>query len=85
MLGAISSLTQLFIHNNNSMSAGGSAKFVIMKSGSRLTVLLKKQIKKYCKTNQKKFAISRGMDNGSYTMAAWPIKSLALHYTMIRF
>ena len=31
------------------------------------------------------FAISRSWYNGSYTMAAKPIKSLELHYTMIQF
>ena len=31
------------------------------------------------------FAISRAWYNGSYTMAAKPIKSLELHYTMIQF
>ena len=30
-------------------------------------------------------AISRAWYNGSYTMAAKPIKSLELHYTMIQF
>ena len=30
-------------------------------------------------------AISRPWYNGSYTMAAKPIKSLELHYTMIQF
>ena len=30
-------------------------------------------------------AISRACYNGSYTMAAKPIKSLELHYTMIQF
>ena len=30
-------------------------------------------------------AISRPWYNGSYTMAAKPIKSLELHYTMIEF
>ena len=30
-------------------------------------------------------AISRPWYNGSYTMAAKPIKSLDLHYTMIQF
>ena len=30
-------------------------------------------------------AISRAWYNGSYTMAAKPIKSLQLHYTMIQF
>ena len=30
-------------------------------------------------------AISRAWYNGSYTMAAKPIKSLKLHYTMIQF
>ena len=30
-------------------------------------------------------AISREWYNGSYTMAAKPIKSLELHYTIIRF
>ena len=30
-------------------------------------------------------AISRARYNGSYTMAAKPIKSLELHYTMIQF
>ena len=31
------------------------------------------------------FAISRAWYNGSYIMAAKPIKSLELHYTMIQF
>ena len=31
------------------------------------------------------FALSRVWYNGSYTMAAKPIKSLELHYTMIQF
>ena len=30
------------------------------------------------------FAISRAWYNGSYTMAAKPIKSVELHYTMIQ-
>ena len=30
-------------------------------------------------------AISRAWYNGSYTMAAKPIKSLELHYTMVQF
>ena len=30
-------------------------------------------------------AISRAWYNGSYTMAAKPIKSLEMHYTMIQF
>ena len=30
-------------------------------------------------------SISRAWYNGSYTMAAKPIKSLELHYTMIQF
>ena len=30
-------------------------------------------------------AFSWAWDNGSYTMAAKPIKSLELHYTMIQF
>ena len=30
-------------------------------------------------------SISRAWFNGSYTMAAKPIKSLELHYTMIKF
>ena len=30
-------------------------------------------------------AVSRAWYNGSYTMAAKPIKSLELHYTMIQF
>ena len=30
-------------------------------------------------------AFSRAWYNGSYTMAAKPIKSLELHYTMIQF
>ena len=30
-------------------------------------------------------AVSKAWYNGSYTMAAKPIKSLELHYTMIQF
>ena len=40
-----------------------------------------------CKTTEAKLmvAISRPWYNGSYTMAAKPIKTLELHYTMIQF
>ena len=60
-------------------------------STSGIIVLLK-TIKKCRKmwlvslsTNNQKIAISRAWYNGSYTMAAKPIKSLDLHYTMIQF
>ena len=80
-------LTQLFIHNNYSMSAGGSAELVIIISASRIIVLLKTNHETLQEQSEDNLmvAISRGVDNGSYTMAAWPIKSLELHYSMIQF
>ena len=41
----------------------------------------------FIRATRKKFmvATSRAWYNGSYTMAAKPIKTLELHYTMIQF
>ena len=78
-------------HGNYLTNIPGGVIITYPTSASGIIVLLK-TITKYCQIvriwlckNNQKVAISWVWYNGSYTMAAKPIKSPELHHTMIQF
>ena len=78
------SATRCVGYNHLTYPANASGIIVLLKNNQEILLDLADFALQEQPENNLMVAISRAWYNGSYTMAAKPIKSLELHYTMIQ-